>query len=313
MNVKLEYYCNQYIEFERQDIHHILGSNYHVKDQLFQACQYFNKQQKIAIHEDELFGLDGINFYIDEKELTNKNSLIITIDSIYDLIDELSLKKGTTCYQYMKSKVSGEIVIGKQYEQLQNALFLLENIVSEQLLKDTFLSYHAKTYSLFDFLKLGEISLDSYDIKYGRYDRVIDAFIMMLSYLLEQQSRPIIIMMRHLNSFLSLDMEKKLIQQLKELGSKYQHLITLIINNGEQLFISQYESEQLLYINSFEMQQLPDFELIKKSVMLRYPIEYKKTDDELIRDLNYYLPQLSLEYIHHRVIIYEVLKGLLES
>lgn len=314
MRVKLEYINNYFLEFEKHHCQYIVGSNSKIKEQIFSSCQYFNKKRKMMVEESILYGDDGLTFYIDDKLLTTKNSYIFTISSIQDLLDELTLKKGTLMSYYLSQQLEQNFELQKQYEVLKNNILILENLLSQSLVNDDLInmSYSYPIAGLHELLNKGVIEYNISNIYQSEYERMMDNFIQLITILLKNDAKPILLVMRHFSDFLNLKYSSNLFHILESLASQYSNFIPILINDGEYLTLSTSDIESVIYVNSYEIQQLPPFDILKKSIMMHYPIEYRKDDEVLMVEINRYLPRLSLECYSRDMIICNVLRELLE-
>lgn len=295
--VRIEYENSKYLEFERCHINTLVGYNQNLKWKVIRSLRRFDEGKRLSSLEEVIYGDDGLNILIDDKKMTNKSLNILFITSSEEMNSELMTTKGSLMYSYLINQLSHND-IQHQYEKIVNEYISLEVKFEEIINKSELdhLTMNLAVPNLEEIIKkatiTGMVEQSTYPIHLMNASQLVRTYLHLLKLKLKSDSTQTLIVLRHLSEFLDMRSISLLMNSLRQLAEQYRHLMILNINDLETLSIEGFNTEEIIFAGA-EFEQFPPFDVLKQSIYLHYPKEYKGTDEELKADLEVILPTIN--------------------
>lgn len=304
--VKIEYANNNFLEYDSYPINTLVGYNQHLKWQVLRSLRRFEEGKQLTSLEEVIYGDDGVNIFIDNKPMTNKSLNILFMTSSEEMNRELMMTKGSLMYDYLITHLS-HVSIQYQYEKIVDQYIALE-VKLEQMINDAELDHlrmNVALPNLEDIIKkatiTGTLGASTYPLHLMNSNHLVRTYLKLLTLKLKSNSTYTLIILRHLSEFLDVQSITVLMNELRKLSEQYSHLMVLNINDFEPLVIEEFNTEEIIFANH-EFEQLPPFDILKQSIYLHYPTEYKLTDEELKAQLELILPIMRTKNSMHQSI-----------
>lgn len=316
MRVAIEYEKDQYLEFERHPINTIVGYNQTLKWKIVRTLYRFNEGKQLDFLEENVYGDDGLSILIDDKPMKSKQLKILCITSFSEMNQQLSISKNTLMQFFIHNQLS-DTTIQHQFEVLSDNFVLIEQRFNELLEKEGFenISFKLSVPSLDDLIKQS-MMIGQNDIPLSLMDsnQLIKTYLYLLRYYLENNSTHVFVLLRHEDEFLNDHSMKLLNNGLRYLTMHYPQLIILAVKDYGRVEIANYDTEEIIFVGD-DIQQLPPFDVIKKSIYLNYPMECHLLDHQIIQQLCLILPRINAKIDSEyqlNMVLYNMIQKLLE-
>lgn len=316
MKVAIEYEKDQYLEFENHSINMVVGYNQELKWKIIRSLYRFNEGKQLDLLEENVYGDDGLSILIDDKLMKAKQLKILPITSFSEMNQQASIGKNTLMQFFITQKLN-DMTIQHQFEMLRDYYILVEQRLNELFEKEKLENIMLKTEmpKLNDVLKQATI-IGQNDVPLPLMDsnQLVNTYLRLLRYYLENQSSYVLILLRHEDDFLNVDSLDVFYRSLRELAEKYPQLIILAVKDNQKIKIADYNTEEIIFVGD-SIQQLPPFDIIKKSIYLNYPVEFRLSDEELVDQLAYILPNINIKMDSDpstNMVLYDVVQSLLK-
>ena len=266
--------------------------------------------------EENVYGDDGLSILIDDKLMKVKQLKILPVTSFSEMNQQVSIGKNTLMQFFITHKLD-DIAIQRQFKILCDDYILLEQHLNELFKIGKFdnIMLRVEAPKLNDISKQTTIiGQNGVPLSLMDSNQLVNTYLHLLRYYLENQSDYVLILLRHEDDFLNVDFLDIFYQSLRELAEKYPQLIILAVNDNQKIKIADYDTEEIIFVGD-SIQQLPPFDIIKKSIYLNYPVEFRLSDEELINQLSTILSMNNAKLTSEPIInmvLYDVVQNLLK-
>lgn len=301
MDIKLEYQDDKYIEFDLEDYIFLMGSNQEVKQKLARSLARYVTGKRLNTLEENVYGDDGISIIQDGIPFDLKRKKLYVFDGKDSIILELQNKKGSI----LNAKIMdcfNEEKFTKQVEQINNEILKLESLIDFAIQKDdNGLNLEFNTMTA-DFLvnKFLDVNYfeDGMDFPLEMLDlnKVMPYFLDLLMEDVVKNENEVWIFLINPASYLGKDQCQDVIAKLKRYSQDGKLKFFVISNQYLPLEYSLEDVGKTVVIND-NLQQLPPFDVFKRSVEMYYPNELEISDQELCDRLYRVINSVGVEKI----------------
>ncbi|MCB5955769.1 CRISPR-associated protein Csn2-St [Enterococcus sp. CWB-B31] len=299
MELKIEYEFGKYLEFESHDINYFIGSNYQLKWKLYRSFQRFSTGKILSDLEENVYGDDGINFFYDQKVLNAKKMLIHFLDSRESILSACQFSKGSLIYNQLED-YENNFEIMKLLDLINDDILKLEISFQQSFEKNGFHAikptFSPLTYSGFlkNSLELQYLEKDEpYPLSMMDVGYLLDEYCNLLFSEIQRTQKECWIVINKPEYFLHDQLLQKLLQKFKDIGKETNLLKVFWISDyylDEDFSVD--DIEKVIFLGE-RAEQFPPYETLKQSIRLRYPDEFKLTDNELLNSLHRIIPRIS--------------------
>lgn len=302
MQVQFEYFQNKFIEFELHDMNFFVGPNREIKHQLLKTITRMKKQKSLNTLEQNYYNNDGININSDGTTITNKNTKFMIVTSANDFINEFIIDKDSLINQFLSS-ISDEFEIQKELTKLNDNLIRIESIIQNKIneldennnlnLEMNLFDYNTiiKKQLCFSFY-LNKNPESCFPLEFVSIKLITNLFIQILDKKISETDHPYWLFLSNLNQIFDSNEEiNEFIQQLRRMTFEHRMFkVFIFMDSCPNFKMNQNDIERTIYIGDF-VEQLPEFDILKRSVALHYPVEFNLSKSELVnqfyRIINY--------------------------
>lgn len=132
MKMKVIHPSREYVEFEWNHFAQIVGGNQELKYYIFQLINWYFDGKKYSEDDLAIFDFNEPTISIDNHIVSRKKYRVVSIETMSDIVEQLSLKKGTLAFDYicqMMSQVDLAIQIEKMNDVLQEMICKMNDAI----------------------------------------------------------------------------------------------------------------------------------------------------------------------------------------
>lgn len=290
MRIELEYEHGNFIDLDLQTINYFVGPDHTKKWKLYRGIKRFSTGKNLSELEEHVYGDDGIVIFCDGKKMKSKELPIYYLDCRESFLHHYYENKGSLMAKEIKAM--GEIFeLDRGIERINNEFLTFENLLSE-LFIEKYRHVHptvrpinfsdiAKYFLQLNFIEDEEL----YPVEMMDIEKLIDDYCCLLMNEIERTQKMTWLWINNPNAFMSKNMFCSFVEKLR-MCAEESGLLNIFILSEDYLELdyneADLESTVLLYK---EHQQVPPFNVLKKSIERHYPDELNQTNSELISRL----------------------------
>lgn len=268
----------------------IIGQNHQLKYYLWQLILWYFDGKKYSYEDLSLFNQVEPEILSDSSEIIKRNSYqIISIADIEDLLDQLSYKKGTVAFEFMRYKFQ-DLSIISEIDQINDKLDVISNQINKTInLPTNDVIYHVESIYFSPESLLAKQFLPFYEnqerniaLEFVDNEIKIILLIEMLAEILESNTNPRLIVFKNLDDFLSYQSFTTISKRLIELTEKYNHLMVLIFPSNEGYLYLTKENMPYINIVSDFTEHLYDFPFMYERFCQQYPSSLAISESEFL-------------------------------
>ncbi|WP_241433671.1 CRISPR-associated protein Csn2-St [Listeria floridensis] len=319
--MKIEYDDGSYINFMAYHKNFFMGGCNEKKWKLCRSFERLKSGKQLSIVEENVYGDDGLSFFMGEKRITAKDVDIHIVNSRESIFSALEYKKGSLMYAQMESfKMSFDV--NRMLDQLNNELLKIESEVQGSFagLSDNItpiflpITFEGllKNQLLFSYLEKGKIfPLEMMDV-----GELLDEFCQLLRLEIERSARENWLVLRNAESFIYGKHLQRFMDELEKISFETKLLKIFVISDSYVDFTYTQEDIEKTIILGDQDEQLPPFDVFRKSICNHYPSEFIWSDNQLVssafRVFHYLGNERLYPYINEKdMVLLKVVTGLL--
>ncbi|MBF8807478.1 MAG: hypothetical protein IC227_02590 [Enterococcus lacertideformus] len=123
MEMKLEYENGQYIEFDIHDRNFFMGAFPEKRWKIFRSFKRFKTGKSLSELEENIYGEDGINIFIDGEPVKASDFSIYIIENSESILNECSYTKGSLMYEKMQTYKT-DVEVNRFIEEITDKLLI---------------------------------------------------------------------------------------------------------------------------------------------------------------------------------------------
>lgn len=121
MKMKVTHPSREFVEFEFNHFAQIVGGNQELKFYIFQLINWYFDGKKYSEDDLEIFDFNEPNISIDNHIVSRKKYRVVSIETMSDIAEQLSLKKGTLAFDYI-CQIMNQVDLAIQIEKMNDVL-----------------------------------------------------------------------------------------------------------------------------------------------------------------------------------------------
>lgn len=319
MRLQIEYSDNKFLDADFDSELYITGNNQKLLWQIYRSFFFYKQRIDNIIYD--VYGDNGIEIRLDEQSLSKKHNNFFFIDSRNSIYQHMTYQKNSLLFSWLDT-LKNDSLIAKQIEQMNNELYKLNFKLQNKL--DFFANNITLDFADINFLDLLKNNLrlgyiekgQSLPLNFMSTEELMDEYINLLGrYLMNNQENTWLIIY-NLESYLSKEKITVVIKNFKKL-IKYNALkVVYITNDLTAVPLNKDDISNLIIVNK-NIEQLPPFDILKKSISYHYPNKLNFTNQELVSSIKILAPIIdSKEDIYLRnkdMVLLKVMDQLLET
>ncbi|HFI0632776.1 TPA: CRISPR-associated protein Csn2-St [Streptococcus suis] len=299
MNWSIPHHTLNHIPIHIGQFTQIVGQNVELKYYIWQLLVWYFGGKKYK--EEDLTLFHQVEpLILKDDEIINRNAFqIISIAEIGDIAEQISYKKGTVGFSYLSSKMQSIETI----EELEMINYHLQKI-AQKVNTTISLAYDEIEYEVgnIDFIPEQIItkqftpffkhSSDQIAFEFVPNEKKLWFLLQMLGYLLEVHTKPILLIFKNLDDYLTYDSFVRIAQQLEKFCDKYPYFHVMLFPSQEGYLYLTEATLETVNIYSEQTEHYPDFSFLYHSYKNSYPSTTPLNEKEFLDSLRKISPYL---------------------
>ena len=288
------------IELNIGAITQIVGQNNELKYYTWQILNWYFGGKKYSSEDLSIFDYEEPTILDESGEIVKRSSYhYIDISSFKDLLEQMEYKKGTLAQGYL-GKIVNQVDIVAHLEKINEQVELIEGAMNQHInLNSGRVEYHLENRPLTldqllskNFSPFFAIENKNLSFEWVSNTDKLSLFLEMLDRLLSQTTEKYLIVLKNIDSFISVETYDSFYKQIGRLVKKYPNL-TFILFPSDQCYLKiDEENSRFVNILSDQVEHLFDVEFMYESVAKHYPSNNFPTRDGFRMSLETVTPYL---------------------
>ncbi|MCL2676454.1 MAG: hypothetical protein FWE43_02725 [Streptococcaceae bacterium] len=285
--IKIETENNQFIEFEEASRTFFYGSNQKLKRQLVRSLKRFATGKSLSELEEIVYGENGIEIYIDGKQVKKGNIDFLFIQDNQSIYQEIDFIKKSMMFDYLQ-ELKEDILISEQIEKLNDELLKLELLVNKSVerisdnVSSNFSSFNLENIFKNQLFLSFEDSEHEYPLEMMDANELLDEYLNLLEAKIKREKQMIWLSLVNPESFLITDNIRWFMDGLEEISERTGLLkVFIFANQAIDIEYKEYDFPHtvILLEQSHLLPELSDF---KRTIENYYPIPKEYSELELL-------------------------------
>ena len=299
MKMKVTHPSREFVEFEFNHFAQIVGGNQELKFYIFQLINWYFDGKKYLEDDLAIFDFNEPNISIDNHIVSRKKYKVVSIETMSDIAEQLSLKKGTLAFDYI-CQIMNQVDLAIQIEKMNDVLQeMICNINDAIKIEEDSMRYQTEA---IEFIKENIIK-DHLQSKFHQMEKIISVdlldnscklnlLISILERILTVSTEHYLLVLRNLGDSISRKEIKSIQKRLLNLTEQHDNLSVInFIGYQEPVIFGKGVVEEITIIGE-RIESLPELEFLYQRFIQSYPLNTVPTMEEFCSSLErivYYL------------------------
>ncbi|QIM45635.1 CRISPR-associated protein Cas7 [Streptococcus ruminicola] len=267
----------------------IIGQNQQLKYYMWHLLMWYFDGKKYSEEDLSLFNQEEPEILSDGKVLKRKDFKVISISDIQDLLEQMSYKKGTVAFDFMKSKLD-TIDVMTEVDGINDRLDRISLTVNQNLN----LSIDNVTYHTESCLVTSEQLLSKYFQPYFNYQEKNIAFefvnnetkvmflLKMIKEKLKNDTGNILLVFKNMDDYLDYSSFIRICESITQITSEFPNFYcTIFPSNESYLYVTKETIESVTIVSDY-IESLYDLDFMYERFVGRYPSNNIPTKKEFL-------------------------------
>lgn len=267
----------------------IIGQNQQLKYYMWQLLMWYFDGKKYSEEDLSLFNQEEPEILSDGKVLKRKDFKVISISDIQDLLEQMSYKKGTVAFDFMKLKLD-TIDVMTEVDGINDRLDRISLTVNQNLN----LSIDNVTYHTESCLVTSEQLLSKYFQPYFNYQEKNIAFefvnnetkvmflLKMIKEKLKNDTGNILLVFKNMDDYLDYSSFIRICESITQITSEFPNFYcTIFPSNESYLYVTKETIESVTIVSDY-IESLYDLDFMYERFVGRYPSNNVPTKKEFL-------------------------------
>lgn len=267
----------------------IIGQNQQLKYYMWQLLMWYFDGKKYSEEDLSLFNQEEPEILSDGKVLKRKDFKVISISDIQDLLEQMSYKKGTVAFDFMKLKLD-TIDVMTEVDGINDRLDRISLTVNQNLN----LSIDNVTYHTESCLVTSEQLLSKYFQPYFNYQEKNIAFefvnnetkvmflLKMIKEKLKNDTSNILLVFKNMDDYLDYSSFIRICESITQITSEFPNFYcTIFPSNESYLYVTKEIIESVTIVSDY-IESLYDLDFMYERFVGRYPSNNVPTKKEFL-------------------------------
>lgn len=299
MKMQVTHPSHEFVEFEFNHFAQIVGGNQELKFYIFQLINWYFDGKKYSEDDLAIFDFNEPNISIDNHIVSRKKYRLVSIETMSDIAEQLSLKKGNLVFDYI-CQIMNQVDLAIQIEKMNDVLQkMICNINDAINIEEDSIKYETEG---IEFIKENIIKAHLQS-KFHQMEKNISVdllnnscklnlLISILERILTVSTEHYLLVLRNLGDSISRKEQKNIKKRLLNLTELYDNLSVInFIGYHEPVIFEKGVVEEITIIGE-RIESLPELEFLYHRFIQYYPLNTVPTMEEFCSSLErivYYL------------------------
>ncbi len=299
MKMKVTHPSREFVEFELNHFAQIVGGNQELKFYIFQLINWYFDGKKYSEDDLAIFDFNEPTITIDNKIVSRKKYRVVSVETMSDIAEQLSLKKGTLAFDYI-CQMMNQVDLAIQIEKMNDILHEMTCNINDVIkIEEDSIEYETDT---IEFIKETIIKAHLQS-KFHQIDKNISVdllnnscklkiLISILEKILTVSTEQYLLVLRNLGDSISRKELKSIKKRLLSLTEHHDNLSIINFIGYHESVIFEKEVVEEITIIGERIESLPDLEFLYERFIQSYPLNTVPTTEEFCSSLErivYYL------------------------
>lgn len=299
MKMKVTHTFSEFVEFEFNHFAQIVGGNQELKFYIFQLINWYFDGKKYSEDDLAIFDFNEPSISIDNHIESRKKYRVISIETMSDISEQFSLKKGTLAFDYI-CQIMNQVDLAIQIEKMNDVLQeMICNINDAINIEEDSIKYETDA---IEFIKENIIKAHLQS-KFHKMEKNISVdllnnscklklLISILEKILAVSTDYYLLVLRNLGNSISNKELKNIQKRLLNLTEHYDNLSVIHFIGYHEPVIFEKEVVEEITIIGDRIESLPDLGFLYHRFIQSYPTNIVPTMEEFCSSLErivYYL------------------------
>lgn len=297
MELGVEYEKGKSIAFEVHDRNFLMGDAPAKRWKLFRSFKRFKSGKSLTELEENIYGENGLNIYLDRKPIRAKDLSIYIIENRESILNECSYIKGSLLYEQMQSYHT-DMEVSRFIEEVTDKLLQIELRIQKK-----FSPLSNRMFPIFHAMDYQQLLKNHLSISYTENNNSISLEMMASNQLLEEYCRLLKLeinrtgkeswlILKNIESFLSKEDLQSVVKELEKISWETKQLKIFFLSDHYLDLIYRPDDIEKTIILGETDEQLPPYSELLRSIKLRYPEEYVESQEVVLERLFRIFPYL---------------------
>ncbi|HEM4752840.1 TPA: hypothetical protein U1073_000391 [Streptococcus suis] len=270
----------------------IVGQNYELKYYIWQILIWYFGGKKYSEEDLILFNQEEPVISQDSEAIKRNAFKIISIAEVGDILEQISYKKGTIGFSYLSLKMQNiEIIeeleilnyhLHKIAQKVNSSISLINDEIEYEVGTTDLLPEQILTKQLTPHFKK---SRDEIAIEFISNEKKLCFLLQMLNAIMQEQTKPILLVLKNLDDYLTYDSFVRIAQYLEELSNKYPYFNTILFPSQEGYLYLTEATLETVNIVSDRIEHYPAFTFLYTRYQQSYPSTSPLGEKEFLNSL----------------------------
>lgn len=285
----------------------IVGQNQQIKYYLWQLLMWYFDGKKYTEEDLSLFNQAEPQIESDGAPLKRNSYKIISISTVQDIIEQMTYKKGTISFDFMKQRLNTVDVmfdIDEINDQLMNIANKINRTLNLSIDDVTYqtenIDFNAEQLLLKSFKPYFQFKNQNISFEFVDNESKLLFFLEMIEEKLKSNSEKYLLVLKNLDDFLNYSSFVTICQKLEQLCLNYPSFYVIIFPSSEGYLYARRENIEFINIVSDYINHYYDFDFLFGRFVEQYPTNQIPSEDDFIfsiQKISGYLFSKEIEYM----------------
>lgn len=299
MKMKVTHPSREFVEFEMNHFAQIVGGNQELKFYIFQLINWYFDGKKYSEDDLAIFDFNEPTIAIDNHIVSRKKYRVVSIETMSDIVEQLSLKKGTLAFEYI-CQIMNQVDLAIQIEKMNDVLQEMISKINDAIkIEEDLIEYETDT---IEFIKETIIKAHiqskfhqmnkSISVDLLNNSSKLNLLISILEKILTVSTEHYLLVLRNLGDSISIKELKNIKNRLLNLTELHDNLSVIHFIGYHEPVIFEKEVVEEITIIGERIESLPELEFLYHRFIQSYPLSTVPTMEEFCFSLErivYYL------------------------
>ncbi|MBJ8325356.1 CRISPR-associated protein Csn2-St [Streptococcus pacificus] len=290
--IKISHPVNEYITFNSGSFTQIVGNNKEIKDYIFRSINWYFTGKKYSEIDLSLFQQKEPEIREGDVLLSRSDYHLISLQYSGDLIEQMSYKKGSLAYEYLK-EISENVDFMSELEKINHSLTRIATLLNQKMnIKNNHLVYGVDNIDLTSQHIISKYLLPTYlfenlSISYEMLnnDLSYQLFFDMLESYLSFKTGKLLLICQGVDSKVSFRNYQEICQQIKRMCQKFPYFKVILFPSSSAYTDMDPKYLESVVVVADAIENFFEADFMYERYKRNYPTNYPMSQNEFLHSL----------------------------